>query len=404
MRVMKCCRMFSLLGVACTAASVCTAAPPPNDDFTNAIVLTGSSITFTGSLAGATEEAGEPNNGYGYLNSVWWRWTAPDNTAVTFELVQNERVAGGQAYIEAFRGTNLSSLTAIDNTPLELFSGSMPIKRYSSFVPDVGATYYLRGAVKWGTQSELFVVRLTTTNPPIILTQPEDASVGQFGTALFRVVAAGVAPLRYQWRFNGADLSGETFPTLEKSYVSTNQGGSYSVVVSNLTGVSTSAIANLTVSATNPHPVLTVLSPSASDRLAFALQGEVGRWYRIEYSTNLTEWHDEISLHVPFGVVYLANATASFSVPYTDRKFIRATLYSETENCIKNLARLTFAMRLWTTEHKLPLTASVTISDLLPYARDNPPCASGGSYSPPATVVGAITCTLGVSLGHTLPQ
>lgn len=209
--------------------------------------------------------------------------------------------------------------------------------------------------------------------------------------------------MRYQWRFNGSDLSDEVGPTLKKDFVSTNQGGSYSVVVSNLTGVSTSAIANLTVSATNPHPVLTALSPSASDRLAFVLQGEVGRWYRIEYSTNMTEWYDEISLHFPFGVVYLTNAIASFSVPYTDRRFIRASLYPETENCIKNLTRMNFALKTWAVEHKIEIQGTYSVDEIRPDTRPWPYCPTFGSYSPGATIADPITCSLS-SLGHILPQ
>jgi len=189
---MKSCSVFSIFGAVCTTALVCIAAPPSNDDFTNAIVLTGSSITFTGSLAEATWDASEPY-ALSYMNSVWWRWTAPDNTAVTIEVIQNEVIpCCSYKYIEFFRGTNLFSLILTDYTPLELLSGTMALKRYLSFVPNAGETYYIRAAARGGSTDGFIVLRLTTTNPPIILTQPEDAFVGQFGTALFRVVAAGV--------------------------------------------------------------------------------------------------------------------------------------------------------------------------------------------------------------------
>jgi hypothetical protein len=54
------------------------ATPPPNDNFANAIVLTGDAPATTGTNRAATKEVGEPNhasNSGGH--SVWWRWTAP---------------------------------------------------------------------------------------------------------------------------------------------------------------------------------------------------------------------------------------------------------------------------------------------------------------------------------------
>src|SRR5437660_7808955 len=81
-----------LLGIA---ATILRADPPPNDNFADRIVLSGTSITFTGTLAGATAEwIGdwfEPN-GYPFTccspgaPSVWWEWTTPESSAVTLLL------------------------------------------------------------------------------------------------------------------------------------------------------------------------------------------------------------------------------------------------------------------------------------------------------------------------------
>src|SRR2546427_8729098 len=64
---------------------------PPNDQFTNSIVLVGNSVTFSGTLNGATNEAGEP---YPYIpvpelwrSTVWWSWTATEAAPVTIELL-----------------------------------------------------------------------------------------------------------------------------------------------------------------------------------------------------------------------------------------------------------------------------------------------------------------------------
>jgi hypothetical protein len=56
----------------------------PNDNFANAIVLTGASASVPGSNANATKEPGEPQHRPGNPGgaSVWYRWTAPSNMNV----------------------------------------------------------------------------------------------------------------------------------------------------------------------------------------------------------------------------------------------------------------------------------------------------------------------------------
>ena len=58
-------------------------ARPANDDFANAISISGSGGQTSGSNAGATLQPGEPD--YHGGQSVWWRWTAPANGTVTFD-------------------------------------------------------------------------------------------------------------------------------------------------------------------------------------------------------------------------------------------------------------------------------------------------------------------------------
>jgi hypothetical protein len=66
-----------------------TTAIPPNDNFTNAIALSGPTASVAGSNANATKEPGEPLHRSGSTTfntnsaSVWYRWTAPSNMSVT---------------------------------------------------------------------------------------------------------------------------------------------------------------------------------------------------------------------------------------------------------------------------------------------------------------------------------
>jgi uncharacterized protein YjbI with pentapeptide repeats len=88
---------------------------------------------------------------------------------------------------------------------------------------------------------------LTVNVPPGITTQPLSKTVTVGQNVIFSVAAGGTAPLSYQWSFNGAALSGATSSALTLSNVQTSIAGSYSVVVANVAGSATSAVATLTV-------------------------------------------------------------------------------------------------------------------------------------------------------------
>jgi hypothetical protein len=79
--------LFALAGSAQAAA-------PGNDDFANAIALSGSSGSESGSNVDATAQAGEPQNHAAELDaqggdlgntSVWYEWTAPTSGLVGFD-------------------------------------------------------------------------------------------------------------------------------------------------------------------------------------------------------------------------------------------------------------------------------------------------------------------------------
>ena len=83
---------------------------PANDDFANAIALTGTNVTVTGSNAGATFEVGEPlpDGAYGG-KSIWWRWTAPGPGFVTVDTI-------GSVYdteLAVYTGSSVSNLVQI---------------------------------------------------------------------------------------------------------------------------------------------------------------------------------------------------------------------------------------------------------------------------------------------------
>jgi formylglycine-generating enzyme required for sulfatase activity len=114
---------------------------------------------------------------------------------------------------------------------------------------------WLKNGVEIGTSP---VVRVTmdldytvtaayAVGPPVITVQPEDVATGLGGGATFQVTAEGVGPLFYQWRFNGADITGAEAATFTIAGVRAGDVGAYDVVVSNAAGSTTSDSAALTL-------------------------------------------------------------------------------------------------------------------------------------------------------------
>lgn len=83
--------------------------------------------------------------------------------------------------------------------------------------------------------------------PAGIAGQPVGANLVEGDNFTLSVSATGTLPLGYQWKKNGTDLSGKTADTLLLSQVTTNDSGSYSVLVSNFwgTALSSNAVVNV---------------------------------------------------------------------------------------------------------------------------------------------------------------
>ncbi len=84
---------------------------------------------------------------------------------------------------------------------------------------------------------------------PVILTQPQSITATNVNptNVTFTVGAAGGTPLRYQWRFNGVNISGATNVSYTLVNAQFTNAGNYSVVVTNYLGSTNSANAVLTM-------------------------------------------------------------------------------------------------------------------------------------------------------------
>jgi hypothetical protein len=89
--------------------------------------------------------------------------------------------------------------------------------------------------------------------PPVILQQPQRMTTAPGVTCALEVTATGTAPLTYQWRRDGVNLSdggritGATSSVLTIANAQTNDAGAYSVEVNNAYGIEVSSNAVLSV-------------------------------------------------------------------------------------------------------------------------------------------------------------
>jgi hypothetical protein len=358
-----------LVGVAPVFAQT----PPPNDNFSNRIVLSGTSLTFSGTLAGATLESNEPLGGTltniaaeNPTQSVWWTWTAPQSSLVILEMT------GASFDTVGSGGGSLAGCAIYDTT--NIFAGAEPITNMTldlsrlcptlTFEAEQGSNYQIQMIGNNSTAYQMFMV---ATNPPVILQQPRNLTISAGESTLFTVVADGYRPWTYQWQFNGTDLPGQTVAMLALTNVDPTMAGSYSVVVSNSGGVVSSAPGLLTVDTSNTPPSLAVGNWSPAE-LEFQLTGEIGRNYRIETSSDLNVWSNEVAFDMtPYelsseygansgvltpnltSVVFNTNGLSTLDVAgKAPEQFWRAVQYKPAnEICINNLRQIRFAKLLW---------------------------------------------------------
>ena len=129
------------------------------------------------------------------------------------------------------------------------------------------------------------VATLVVNIAPEIAMDPQSESVSAGSPASFWVAATGTAPLSYQWRKDGTNIVGATGATNAIATAQSAAAGSYSVVVTNVAGSTTSAVATLTVVITPPE--INTFLPGVGGDFSLSGTGPVGEGYRILATTNL---------------------------------------------------------------------------------------------------------------------
>jgi hypothetical protein len=126
-------------------------------------------------------------------------------------------------------------------------------------VPDAAA-YRVVVTNQFGSVTSI-VATLTVVTVPVITVQPTNQMSIPGGTAGYSVVAIGPGPLSYDWKRDGVSITdprmiGLGSATLTITALTTNDAGSFCVVVSNVYGSVTSSIVTLTVAVPGTVPRL----------------------------------------------------------------------------------------------------------------------------------------------------
>ena len=150
-------------------------------------------------------------------------------------------------------GQSLTGTVTFKPSAAQAYSGTLEFKRST-------------GSTIWVALRGTGIGQPTTSAPvaPTISSQPASTKVTAGQTATFSIAATGTAPMTYQWKKNGAAISGATSPTYTTpGETTTDNNAQFTVAVSNSAGSAVSSAAILTVSASS------LLLNSSSSSLSF---------------------------------------------------------------------------------------------------------------------------------------
>jgi hypothetical protein len=249
------------------------------------------SVTFGGTLTAQITAPDAWESGIGELNSGWVpEAVAPGNNEVTWAYLDDAGVpatvsVSGLAakfpngyVIQTIAAEN--GVTTFDGVDITdgITTSALAYSTYYVASPasdgsDVG------GTVGLSPQSDVFtsdtinvncqpkttgsrstLAGFIITDIPVV-SQPPIGVTNDLGASFtLSAGAIGIPPLSYQWQLNGANLSGATAMNYTNASGTSAGAGDYDVVVSNLYGSITSAVAGVTILT---NPIITVDLPSA---------------------------------------------------------------------------------------------------------------------------------------------
>ncbi len=149
-------------------------------------------------------------------------------------------------YINPADSTHTAFASSIAGSPVGIVTG-----------PD-GNLYFCSRS-----NNAVYKVIYNSGTAPVITNQPQSQTVSQGNPVTFSVTVTGTSPFTYQWRKNGVNITGATNASYTIASVVPADAGTYSVVVNNSVGSTTSMNASLFVTSPNQLPTATITAPAA---------------------------------------------------------------------------------------------------------------------------------------------
>ncbi len=115
------------------------------------------------------------------------------------------------------------------------------------YVADTG-----NAAIRKVTLGGIVTTLALAVEKPVITSHPASLSVTAGSNATFSVTASSALPITYQWQRDGTAVAGATTASYTINNITSNNAGTYTVVVSNDGGSVTSSPASLTITSSPP--------------------------------------------------------------------------------------------------------------------------------------------------------
>jgi hypothetical protein len=271
-------------------------------------IFCGYSSSLTGSNVGISPDPQEPTNcGIPPCHPFWVNYTAQASGQLTIST----RGTTFNAVLAVYTGPSILNLT-----PVACSQGHGAVTGETvSFSALSGTTYHvvvdgLSCASGSFTESYSLAVSPAFTNSPL------SQSVAPGGAVTLTGYSAGIS-LTYQWRFNGADLTGKTNTSLTLMNFQAGNEGTYTIVAMDGCGASAeSAPAALYLN----NPLRVMNSAVSNGFFSCQIIGAANTNYIIQATTNFTVWVPVKTNNSQFGILnYVDPNTANFP-----RRFYRA--------------------------------------------------------------------------------